>query len=322
MKRPQVLLLPLIAVMAGIQRRAFLETPTGSRVWQYVAGVSLLGFVVALLVATLTRVLPLASRRVSWSLDWPLDLRGDRKLVKAGTSGLLLPMMLTAWASARTAHTFTVLLLLVPLLALHRGVKGPRSVLPLLLVSAGVVFLSLGKVAGLGLGFAPSMYFVLTVGGVRPGPGTLLGVAALVSAAVLTARFLRTFPGVVPLARGGRSAALLLAPCVFVLSVFSFVGGYLPVVNFWTLAAGAAIVATLLAFKALIRISGPVAASMALAVGALPASVATARFNEVPMTTPMRIGALLLVVGAFFGARSYRGRPSRSTPALESGEVS
>jgi len=321
MKRPQVLLLPLIAVMAGVQRRAFLETPTGFRVWQYVAGVSLLGFVVALLVAAMTSD-TLVLRRVSKPRDWPLDLRGDRELVKAGISGLLLPMMLTAWASTRTAHTFAVLLLLVPLLALHKGVKGPRNVLPLLLVSAGVVFLSLGKVAGLGLGFAPSMYFVLTVGGVRPGPGTLLGLVALVLAAVLTARFLRTFPDVVPLARGGRSAALLLAPCVFVLSAFSFVGGYLPVVNLWTLAAGVAIVSTLLAFKALMRVSGPAAASVALAMGALPASVATARFNEVPMTTVMRIGALLLVVGAFSWSRSYRGRPSRLAPALESGEVS
>lgn len=318
--RRTALLIPVVALLAGVSRRAFLETPTGTRTWQYPASIHLLGLLTALLLAG---ILLLSGRLLSGRLlsagtttrrrQTPEasevaigDGRSVRELLTLGTTGLLLPALLTAWASTKLTHAFTLLTLLVPLLLLRRRRAGTRAGIPNALVGAGVALLALGKAAGLGLGPVPAAYFTLTVGGTRPGTETLVAVAALVVGATLTARFLRALSLTSTDHNQARTTAMLLAPAGTAVPVLSLIDGHPPVIDAWTLTAGIALAATLLCVTRIARRIGPHGAAIALVAGALPASFATARFNDVPLTTPMRIGAFLLICGTVAAARAAR----------------
>jgi len=313
--RRTTLLVPIVALLAGVSRRAYLETPTGTRTWQYPASIHLLGLLTALLLSgilVLYRRLPAAGttthrRQTTEASEVAInDGRRARELLTLGTTGLLLPVLLTAWASTKLAHAFILLMLLVPLLLLRGRRDGTRAGIPSALVAAGVALLALGKASGLGLGPVPAAYFTLTVGGTRPGTDTLLAMVALGAGAALTTRFLRALSLTSTDRDRTRTTAMILAPVGTALPVLALIDGYPPVIDAWTITAGIAVAATLLCIARIARRLGPHGAAIALAAGALPASFATARFNDVPLTTPMRIGAFLMICGTVTAARAAR----------------
>lgn len=310
MKHRVAFLIPLIALLAGLQRRSFLETPTGSRTWQFAAGVHATAAIVAAVTAAI--IARKAARRPHRKSGTPrepvvaattsAEPRRLQRDAAAGLIGLAIPAALTAWASGRLGHSFVLLALLVPLLVLRDQTTGKIAAAT---VTGGVALLALGKVAGLGLGPVPAAYFLLTVGGTRPGSATGIALLALLTSAVLTARLLKT------LAHVGNTPAgpmVLLLPGALLLPALAAADGYLPTFTPWTFVAGAATTSTIICATRLSRTAGPRSTALALAAGALPVSFVTARFNDVPLTTPMRIGAGLVIVGAFLTVRTLRRR--------------
>jgi hypothetical protein len=282
------LLVPVVAILAGVHRWAALHTPDGTEVGQFTASVALLTPVACVILWGAAALFDRPRRGVA------VPLTARRRTATVGMLGIGVPATLTTWALTQLTSAAAALALLLPLLIMvPRGVTrrwwGPVSVITAV---TGVVLLVFGRNAGLGLDTAQAVYLTLTPGGARPGVEALLAVVALLVSGWCTTRLFR---GLSTIGHTGKDGVWLAGAGAVVPVAAAVCTGVAPMCNAWVIVAAGCVALSLLALQYLATRYGAAVCAVAFLLGALSTTVATVWFTGAPFTTMMRNGTVLLL---------------------------
>lgn len=301
-----VALLPALLALGAISRYA--ESRTGTDPGERTAGAVVIAL---MLVAALCAGRAIRRGRRERSMDVTTARPTVLAILTTGTLGLGAPLALIAWSRHTLNPNAVGVAAVVTVLFLARR-SGRRNLLIAAAAISGTALLVVGRTTGLGFPPVRAAYLSIVSGAVLNLGEALVAIAAVIAAGALTA-FLHRRIANAPYIAEARTLLLLLLPAALVTTGAALLDGHTAALRgemLWTVVAGGTALAQLATIITLVRRSSQLAAAIGVLVAFLPAIVVSSRLQGAPLTTPMRIGAVLVIAAALLLRRTL-GSPSR-----------
>jgi len=286
-----VALLPLILILGAVSR--YTETRTGVDPVTRSATTTITAFVLAAMIHAGRRF----TRRNADPAVAVLPRGAALRVLAVGTFGVAAPLTLLAWSRyTLSPNAVGVMLAVTTLLLAFRSRRREAAIAALMLT--GSALLVIGRLLGLGFPPVRAAYLSIVSGAVLNFENAATAIAAVLVAGALATILYRKVVEEDIAARPGTLSLLLLPAAVGTSTIALTTGSAVRGEPVWHMVSGAVALATLAAIVTLVRRSTPLTAATGALAAFLPMVLVSARLQGAPLTTPMRIGAALVIVAA------------------------